>query len=121
MRRGVVIAFLLALPAFSQSDQPTIREIADAYRSKSAEGGTFVPGLRWETWRIKEVRGWSLRFKRIADERLVGVVIKKYQVVAKMSGVCAEYEITDTFAFPPNSVQIKPILVVEPSGIRSCR
>jgi hypothetical protein len=121
MRRGVVIACLSTVMAFSQSNQPTIREIADAYRSKSGEGGTFIPGLRWETWRINEVRGWSLHFKHKADERLIGVVIAKYRAVAKKSGVCAEYDITDTFPFPPNNVQIKPILVVEPSGTRNCR
>ncbi len=51
----------------------------------------------------------------------LGVVIKEYRAVAKKGGVCAEYEITDTFPSPPNNVHIKPRLVVEPSGVRSRR
>ena len=115
-----MLALLSTLTAFSQSGQPTIHEIADAYRSKSGEVGTSIPGLRLETWRIKEVRGWKLHFKRTADEKLIGVMVTKYQAVAKKGGVCAEYGITNTLPLPPN-VQIKPSLVVEASSVRSCR
>jgi hypothetical protein len=110
-------------PSFSQSlkGEPAKQEIGDAYRSKSGEGGTFIPGVRWERWRIKEIRGWSLHFKRVHERRGIGLLTYQYRAVAKRNGWCAEYRITDTMPFPPMNVQIKPTLVVEPSGVTACR
>jgi hypothetical protein len=119
----VLMTAISGILSFSQQPQnePTRQEIEQAYRSKSGEGGTFIPGLQWERWRIKEIRGWKLRFKRIAQERSPGVITLKYQAVAKKNGSCAHYQITDTMIFPPNNVQLKPILVVDPNGVNSCR
>jgi hypothetical protein len=118
-----LVATISATSLFGQSshDEPTRQEIAEAYRSKSGEGGTFIPGVRWERWRIKEIRGWSLRFKRLSEIRGVGILTRQYRAVAQKGGSCAEYQITDTIPLPPANVQIKPILVVEPSGVTACR
>ena len=82
------------------------------------------PYLRWEGWRINKIRGWSLHFKRVSYGKPVavgGVMTASYRVVAKKNGLCAEYQITDTMSFPPNNVQIRPMLVVEPNGVAACR
>lgn len=117
----VLLAAISATVALAQvqPNEPTKEEIAEAYRSKSGEGGTFIPGVRWERWRIKEIRGWKLHFKRISEKRSSGVLTLKYEAVAKKNGSCADYEITDTFPFPPN--YIRPILVVDPNGVKACR
>jgi hypothetical protein len=119
----VLMAVMSISPSFGQGpqDEPTRREIEGAYRSKSGEGGTFIPGVRWERWRIKEIRGWSLHFKRVSEKRGVGILTLQYRAVAKKNGTCVGYQITDTMPFPPVNVQIKPILVVEPSGLTACR
>ena len=116
-----LLAAISAITAFAQvqPNEPTKEEIAEAYRSKSGEGGTFIPGVRWERWRIKEIRGWKLHFKRISEKRSPGVLTLKYEAVAKKNGSCADYEITDTFPFPPN--YIRPILVVDPNGVKACK
>ena len=116
-----MLAAISAITAFAQvqPNEPTKEEIAEAYRSKSGEGGTFIPGVRWERWRIKEIRGWKLHFKRISEKRSPGVLTLKYEAVAKKNGSCADYEITDTFPFPPN--YIRPILVVDPNGVKACK
>jgi hypothetical protein len=118
---ALVLGVVSAIFAFAQvqPNEPTKEEIEQAYRSKSGEGGMFVPGLRWERWRIKEIRSWKLHFKRISEERSAGVLTLKYRAVAKKNGSCAEYEITDAFPFPPN--YLKPILVVNPGGLSTCR
>lgn len=103
--------------------EPTRQEIADAYRSKGGQGGSLIPGLRWERFRIKEVRGWSLKFKRLGEEQGVGLLTLRYQAVAKKSDRCAEYQITETLVLPPVNPQI-PLhssLTVEPDGIKHCR
>ncbi len=74
-----------------------------------------------EHWRIKEVRGWSLKFKRLSEDRGVGILTRRYQAVAKKNGSCAEYQIIDTRPFPPVNPQIKPNLTVEPSGVKACQ
>jgi hypothetical protein len=122
-RVGVVM--ILAVSAsrtFAQAapDVATKQEIATAYRSKSGDVGTAIPGRRWERWRIKQVRGWSLHFKRLSEERYVGVIIAKYREVAKKRSACLKYEITETIMFPPQNVQFPPTLVVEPLGTPSC-
>jgi hypothetical protein len=118
-----VLASIGAALSFSQWQQgePTREEIAGAYRSKSGEHATIIPGIRWETWSIKQIRGWSLKFKRLSAERQAGILIRRYRVVAKKNDTCAEYLITDTMVFPPANVQIKPSLVVEPGGVKACR
>jgi len=113
---GVCLSFSQPAP-----NEPTQQEIADAYRSKSGEGGMLVPGLHWERWRIREIRGWKLRFKRISQRQSPGVMTFKYGAVAKKNGSCADYQISDTMPFPPVNPQMKPILVVEPAGVRACR
>jgi hypothetical protein len=116
----VFAATVSAAPLFGQSpqDEPTRQEITEAYSSKSGESG--FPGVRWETWRINKIRGWTLHFKRLSESRFPGVLTLQYQAIAKKSGLCAEYQITDT-KDAPRSGQIKPILVVEPNGVMACR
>lgn len=104
-----------------QQGEPTRQEIADAYRSKSGEHALIIPGIRWETWSIRQIRGWSLKFKRVSERRGAGVLIRRYRAIAKKSGQCAEYQITDTMVFPPINVQMKPSLTVEPGGVKACR
>jgi len=57
----VWMSMMHAGPSFSQPSQnePAKQEIADAYRSKTGEGGTFFPHVQWERWRIREIRGCS--------------------------------------------------------------
>ncbi len=74
------VAALMALAAVGtkielaqvQPNEPTKQEIAEAHRSKSGEGGTFIPSVRWERRRIKEIRGWKLHFKRISQKQSRG-------------------------------------------------
>jgi hypothetical protein len=112
----VLLAVMNASPSFGQltQNEPTRQEIAEAYRNKAVIVG-------WEKWRIKEVRGWSLHFKRVSEKRGLGIHTRQYRAVAQKNGSCVEYQITDTMPFQPNNVQIKPILVVEPSGVKACR
>lgn len=117
----ILLAAFSAVFAQAPPNEPTKEEIAEAYRSKSGEGGTFIPGLRWERWRIKEIRGWRLHFKRIGRKQSPGVMTVKYGAFAKKNGSCAEYQITHTIPFPPANPQMKPILVVDPDGVRPCR
>ena len=118
----MALAATTAGPTFGQpaQDEPTRQEIAEAYRSKSGEGGIFIPGVRWERWRIRDVRGWSLHFKRLKESRHVGVLTLEYRVLAKKAGSCAEYQVTDTLPIPGN-VQIQPISVVDPGTVHACR
>jgi hypothetical protein len=118
-----LLAVICAIVASAQvlPNEPTKKEITEAYRSKSGEAGTFIPGLRWDRWRIKEVRGWKLHFKRISQKQSPGVMILMYEATAKRNGSCAEYRITDTTTFPPSNPQMSPILVVDPNGVKTCR
>lgn len=121
-RCGVVFV-LAAGVLFGQGvkDEPTKKEITEAYRSKAGESVLLIPRVRWERWIIKEIRGWSLKFKRLSEDRYAGVLILRYQAVAKKNNNCAEYQIVDTVAFPPMNQQIKPSLTVEPQGVKPCR
>lgn len=120
----MLLAAISAAIAFAQAppNEPNKEEIAQAYRSKLGEGGsTFIPGIRWERWRVKEIRGWKLHFKRIGENRSAGVMTLKYQAVARKNGWCADYHITDTRTFPPPNPQIPAIFIVEPNGVKACR
>jgi len=59
-----------ALPSFGQltPGEPGKQEIVSAYRSRHGEVGAPIPGLRHESWGIKEIRGWSLKFKRLHED-----------------------------------------------------
>jgi hypothetical protein len=87
----------------------------------TGEGGTAIPGVPWERRRIKEIRGWSLHFKRVSEQRDVGILTRRYRALAKKNGSSAEYQITETMPLPPANVQMKPILVVEPSDVTTCQ
>jgi hypothetical protein len=122
LHRILIAAALLGSPvALGQNTEPTRQEIAEAYRSKRGEGGTFIPGVRWELWRIKEIRGWSLHFKRVSESRGVGILTREYQAVARKNGSCAEYQVTDTVIFPPSNIQMPPMPIVDPAAVRPCR
>jgi hypothetical protein len=118
----VIVAAMYVKPSSGQTrqDEPTASEIERAYLSKSGEGGTFIPLGRWERWRIKEIRGWSLHFRRTGEKRLVGMLTRQYQGVAKKNGSCAEYQITDTMPLTVN-VRIKPSVSVDSGGVKACR
>jgi hypothetical protein len=49
-------------------------------------------------WRIREIRGWSLKFKRLSETRFPGIITLKYQALAQNNGMCVECHITDTNA-----------------------
>ena len=100
-----------------------MQEIAQAYKSKSGGFATLIPRHEWETWRIKEIRGWKLHFKQLSRQQSAGVRTLRYEVVAKRNGSCADYEITDTIppVPPPNPQVPLPIVVVDPKGVKACR
>jgi hypothetical protein len=104
----------------SQPAAPTPQEIEQAYQSKWAAGGLFFIGDRWETRRIKEIRGWKLHFKRLTDLGDEYVLILDYQVIAQKSGVCAGYEITDRIPLKPMP-GVKESVVVEPTPPNPCQ
>jgi hypothetical protein len=62
-----------------------------------------------------------LRFQRMSEKRSHGVLILRYNAVARKNGSCAAYEITDTRVLPPPNPQMSSILVVEPNGVKPCR
>ena len=72
----ILLAAIRATIASGQvrPNEPTKEEIAQAYRSKSGGTGTYIPRHEWEHWRIKEIRGWKLHFKRISEKRFPGVI-----------------------------------------------
>jgi hypothetical protein len=119
MRLKAAIAVLLGAAAFGQTAEPTTQEIEQAYRSKLGGGG--IAGLRWERWRTKEIRGWSLKFKRLSEKRAPGVMFLEYQAFARKNGSCAEYRIVETLLTAPPNPQIRPGLAVEPEGVKACR
>ena len=120
-RTWIALALLCSPVAFGQNAEPTREEIAEAYRSKRAEGGTFIPGTRWEVWRIRQIRGWSLHFKRVSESRGAGILTRNYRALARKSGSCAGYRVTDTLPLPSGNVQIRPMPVVEPNSVRACQ
>lgn len=115
-------AWLWLMVCFSQIPRPpTVKEITEAYRAKCGEYAFVIPGLRWEVWRIREIRGWSLRFKRLSETRTAAILARNYRVVARQEGACAEYRIRETAPMPPMNTQIRPSLAVEEAGVRRCR
>lgn len=120
MRMLAIFLLLNGTLLVSQTAEPTRDEIARAYRSKSGEGATAIPGIRWERWNVKEIRGWALKFKRVSQKKDFGLVTTRYQVFAAKNGQCAQYEITDIFPYPPANPQIKPSLAVYPTGTAPC-
>lgn len=112
-----LIVALLCAPGFGEGDQPTRREIETAYRSKYGEGGILF--TRWERRRIKEVRGWKLHFKRVAEEHPPGLLLLRYAAVARKGGTCAEYRISQTIPVSGNA-QIQEAVNVDPEGVKAC-
>ena len=94
------ICAIVSLGQAPPSTEPTKHEIERAYKSKSGGRGSFVSG---ERWRIKEIRGWTLKFSHTGDEKYIEVLITKYRAIAKRNGSCAEYQITDTMIVPPTN------------------
>ncbi len=122
MRTFVLAGLLSAATLAGQTGPPTQSEIAHAYRSKCIDSA-FIPGIRVEMRCIKDIRGWSVKFKRTGEERLAGVILKRYQAVARQGNTCAEYRIEDRIVLgPPNpQVRLRPRLTVEPEGVVACR
>lgn len=58
------------------------------------------PAFGRKTWRIKQIRGWSLKFKRLSREREIGILTQRYQAVAKKNNTCVEYRIIDINPVP---------------------
>ena len=123
---AAIVTATAAGPTFSQAtkDQPTRQEVERAYMSKISGDSTVFPRIRWERWetgRIKEIRGWSIRFKRVGEEKWVGVRILRYRAVAKKGGTCAEYRVSDTFPLLAMDRQEQRNIAVEAVGLASCR
>jgi hypothetical protein len=125
---GILLVGISACVTFAQPtpNEPTKQEIEQAYQSKSGTFATFIPRHEWERWRIKEIRGWKLHFKRLSDKRSLYVATYRYQAVAKKNGSCREYRITDTVPLVPvplgtGNPQLSRILVVEPEIVSACR
>jgi hypothetical protein len=118
-----LLAGLSAMPAFAQAppNEPTKQEIEEAYRSKSSGGN--LPGIRIERWRVKQIRGWEIHFKRVSATKTAGVRKTTYDARAKKSGSCAHYLVTETMPpIPAPTPNMRwPIVVVEPKGLMSCR
>jgi hypothetical protein len=79
-----------------------------------------LPGARrpgWARTLYLIFRGSSLHFIRVSEKKGIGILTRQYQAIAKKNGSRADYQITDTMPFPPNNVQMKPMLVVETSGV----
>lgn len=117
----MAVELVFVARAFGQSAEPTKSEIASAYRSKAGEGGTPIPGLRWEKRRVNRIRGWSLKFKRLHQDETLGILTRRYHALASKNGACAEYQIIDTVPLTRGIPHMKPSLNVEPSGVRPCR
>ena len=113
----------VARPSRAQSptDPPTEHEIWEAYRSKAAQGISWIPGLSWEVRRINKIRGWKLKFKRLSKEDQSGITVLRYSAIAKKSNVCAEYQIRDKLPPPYLGVRVKGLPDVETSGTGPCR
>lgn len=126
LSRAVCLAALIlqsgAGPSAAQAptDPPTEHEIWEAYRSKAAQGGSWIPGLSWEARRINKIRGWNLKFKRLSKENQAGITLLRYQATAKKNNVWAEYQIRDKIPPPYLPVRIKGTPDVEASGFGRC-
>jgi len=114
----ILLAATSVTVSFAQApgNEPTKQEVERAYRSRG--GGSLISRARW---RIQKVRGWTLEFSHVQDEKYTGVVIAKYLAVAKKNGLCAEYHIADTVIFTQPNPQMKPMLVVDSEGLKACR
>jgi hypothetical protein len=116
---------LLSVPrpasAQAPTDQPAEHEIWEAYRSKVAQGGSWIPGLSWEARRINKIRGWKLKFKRLSKENQAGITLLRYRAVAKKNNVCAEYQIRDKFPPPYLTPRIAGMPDVEAGATGPCR
>lgn len=112
---------VLAMALGAQTKAPSTEEIAEAYRSKMWEGGTIIPGLRWEKFRITEIRGWSLKFQRQEAVRYPGILIMRYRVVARENQSCIDYDVSQTVPRVAGNPQVKAGLVVNASAVRVCR
>lgn len=105
---------------------PTKQEIIDAYQSKS--GGTFGVGGRWERWRVREVRGWAIKFKKLSEDSggygtiLLGPVpvTKKYRVRATKNNWCSEYRLSERIPAPPFDQNVKASIEVESATSKAC-
>jgi hypothetical protein len=117
-----LLAGITAMPAFAQAqpNEPTRQEIEEAYRSKSSGGN--LPGIHIERWRVKQIRGWEIHFKRISAKKTDGVRKTTYDARAKKNGSSALYLVTETMApmGMPTPNMRWPIVVVEPKGLMSC-
>jgi hypothetical protein len=109
-----------AAPGQAPAGEPKPYEIEHAFRSKIASGGLLV---RWEMYRIKEVRGWSLKFKRVHEEKSAVLIRRRYQATAKKAGTCAGYTVVESIPLhpAPGPQVLRHTVTVEPSGVRSCR
>lgn len=122
MRLMIGIALLVLLQqdtrAQTPAGVPTGDEITGAYQSNGVAAG--VGPIRIGPRRVKDLRGWALKYKRLSASAGPIASTTKYRVTAKKDGWCAEYLVTDMV--PMSNAQIKPVLVAEPLGpVRTCR
>lgn len=104
-------------------DEPTIKEIVEAYQSKTGEHdlGSWPLIKHWESYRIRQIRGWSISFKRtrvvkIPGRWVAGITRLHYRVRAIHDSLCSQYELVESRSFawigPPNV----PNVTAEPSS-----
>lgn len=117
---GIALVVLWQQDAWAQTPAglPTGNEIAGAYQSNGVAAG--VGPIRIGPRRVKDLRGWALKYKRLSASAGPIASTTKYRVTAKKDGWCAEYLLTDML--PMGDARIKPVLVAEPLGpARTCR
>lgn len=126
------IAPLLLLPlllaaraAFAQTAPasatvPAPREIEAAYQATTG-GGIGIGPVRIGNRRVREVRGWELKFKQLSQKGGSYAVTTKTRVIARKDGSCAEYLVTDTVLLSSPSPSLGPALYADQvAGLRAC-
>ncbi len=113
------LAAIAAVPtSFGQWQQgePTKQEIAEAYRSKSGEHVFIIPGVRWETWSIKQIRGWSLKFKRLSEQRFEQPILESMDCQCLSTARMPFVRLGEPILFPATI----PAHSLTPLSVRNC-
>lgn len=109
-----------ALPGEKMQTPPTKEEIADAFRSGTTRA-SVSPGKRFESWRVKKIRGWELGYKRLEETRSGGEYLRHYLVTARSQQTCAEYQVRQRIPQGGPNPHLPGSMSVEPMGTRPCR
>jgi hypothetical protein len=118
--KWVMCAFCCAL-VWAQDPVPTELEMREAFYSKAGHVGPRVFGRSVGTWRVKEIRGWKIKFKELDSERQQGFVRVNYRGTAQKQTTCAAYEITQTIPTGPPPQYVKPNVTVSAPTTVPCQ